>query len=55
MTAEQEAALRAGLADFRLVHLPTAYRMVWTLAPATCAEQILHFMAAHDGIACQKL
>lgn len=55
VTGEQEAALQAGLADFRLVHLPIAYHMVWTLAPASCADHILHFIAAHDGVTCREL
>lgn len=54
VTSEQEAALKAGLADFRLVHLPIAYHMIWTLAPATCADHILHFMALHDGVVCRE-
>src|ERR1035437_204092 len=54
VTSEQEAALKAGLADFCLVHLPIAYHMIWTLAPATCADHILHFMALHDGVVCRE-
>ncbi|WP_158746979.1 alpha/beta fold hydrolase [Acidisphaera sp. L21] len=55
VTGEQEAALRAGLTNFQLVHLSIATHMIWTLAPATCADHILHFMAAHDGVTCREL
>jgi 3-oxoadipate enol-lactonase len=51
-SAEQERMLVENLRDFRIVHLPTRYHMVHHIAPAACATALLHFMAAHDGIAC---
>jgi hypothetical protein len=36
------------------VHVPTAFHSVLTLLPATCATQVLHFAAAHDGTACRE-
>jgi len=45
----QEALLRAGLADFKMVHLPTAYHMVQLLHPAECAGEVLRFCTARDG------
>lgn len=45
----QETMLRKGLADFELIHLPTSFHMVQLLYPKTCAEQVLHFCARHDG------
>jgi 3-oxoadipate enol-lactonase len=54
VTSEQEATLKAGLKNLHLVHLPIAYHMIWTLAPATCADHILHFMALHDGVVCRE-
>ena len=50
-TDEQEATMRARIADLTIVHLPIAFHMVWVLAPATCATAILNFLALHDGIA----
>ncbi len=55
LTNDQEETLRAKVPQVRIVHLPIQYHMVWTLAPATCAEHILHFMALHDGISCREL
>ena len=53
-SAEQEHMLIQNLRDFRLVHLPTRYHMVHHIAPAACAMHFLHFIAAHDGIACHE-
>jgi 3-oxoadipate enol-lactonase len=54
-SAEQEQMLTDKLRDFTLVHLPTRYHMVHHIAPATCAQHLLHFIAQHDGIACHEL
>lgn len=54
LTNEQEETLRARVRDVTIIHIPTSYHMVWTQAPATCAEHILHFMALHDGISCRE-
>ncbi len=51
---EQEAQLAAGIPHMKFVHLPTAFHSVLTLLPATCAGHVLHFAAAHDGIACRE-
>lgn len=53
-SAEQEQMLIQNLRDFRLVHLPTRYHMVHHIAPAACSTHLLHFIAAHDGIACHE-
>ena len=50
--ADQEKMLKDTLRDFRLVHLPTRYHMVHHIAPAACANHVLHFVAQHDGIDC---
>jgi 3-oxoadipate enol-lactonase len=47
----QEDLLRNGLKQFEMVHLPTGFHMVQLLHPATCANHVLRFCAAHDGIA----
>lgn len=53
-SAEQEQMLIDKLRDFHLVHLPTRYHMVHHIAPATCARQLLYFIAQHDGIPCHE-
>jgi 3-oxoadipate enol-lactonase len=53
-SAEQEQMLMDQLRDFRIVHLPTRYHMVHHIAPASCATQLLHFIAQHDGTTCHE-
>ena len=45
----QEALLRDGLADFTMVHLPTAYHMVQLLHPEECTDALRRFCAQHDA------
>lgn len=51
---DQEEYLKANVRNLRVVHMPTRYHMVQTLAPATCAQHILFFAANHDGIPCRE-
>jgi 3-oxoadipate enol-lactonase len=51
---EQEEQLAAGIPQMKFIHVPTAFHSVLTLLPATCAGHVLHFAAAHDGIACRE-
>lgn len=51
---EQEEQLATGIPQMKFVHVPTAFHSVLTLLPATCATQVLHFAAAHDGTACRE-
>jgi 3-oxoadipate enol-lactonase len=44
----QETLLREGLADFKMVHLPTAYHMVQLLYPEECTAELLRFCSRHD-------
>ena len=44
----QENLLREGLANFTMLHLPTAYHMVQLLYPEECTEALLRFCAQHD-------
>lgn len=55
VTADQEAYLHEHVENFRIVHVPTRWHMVQTLAPATCAKHVLYFAANHDGIACHEM
>lgn len=54
-SAEQEAMLLERLPGMTMVHLPTRYHMVHHIAPATCATELLHFVARHDGVACHEV
>jgi 3-oxoadipate enol-lactonase len=53
-SSDQEAALRDNIASVRVTHLGTPYAMLGMLQPRACAEQILTFAAAHDGIVCRE-
>jgi 3-oxoadipate enol-lactonase len=53
-SADQEAALRENIANVRVTHLDTSSAMLGMLRPKACAEQILDFAAAHDGIVCRE-
>ncbi len=53
-SADQETALREHIASVEVVHLDTPYAMLGMLQPRACAEQILNFAAAHDGIGCRE-
>jgi len=53
-SADQEAALREDIANVRVTHLDTSSTMLGMLRPKACAEQILNFAAAHDGIVCRE-
>jgi pimeloyl-ACP methyl ester carboxylesterase len=52
--AEQERQLATGIKKLNLIHLPTKYHAILTLKPALCAQAVLHFAAAHDGIPCHE-
>ncbi len=54
ITSDHEAILLREVANIRIVHLPITYHMVWVLAPAPCADHMLHFMAVHDGTVCRE-
>lgn len=53
-SAEQEQLLTENLARFNLVHLPTRYAMLHHIAPASCADHLLHFISQHDGLSCRE-
>lgn len=53
-SADQEAALRQNIANVRVTHLDTSSAMLGMLRPKACAELILNFAAAHDGIVCRE-
>jgi hypothetical protein len=51
---DQIDILRKGLRSFALVRVPTRYHAIASFEPATCATQVLHFAAQHDGIVCRE-
>lgn len=51
---EQEEQLASGIPQMKFIHVPTPFHSVLTLLPATCADHVLHFAAAHDGTACRE-
>lgn len=53
-TNEQVDTIKAKIRDFRIIHLPTPYHMVWVLYPSVCAKHIGHFIATQEGIACPE-
>jgi 3-oxoadipate enol-lactonase len=53
-TGEQEAQLREGIRNLRIVHLPVQFHSILTLLPAACATHVLHFAAQFDGIPCRE-
>ena len=52
--AGQERTLAENIRNFRVIHLPTAFHKVQLVFAASCATQLLHFIAQHDGIACRE-
>lgn len=53
-TPEQEQILIDNVADLRMVHMPATYHKIQMLFPASCALQLLHFIAQHDGMPCRE-
>jgi 3-oxoadipate enol-lactonase len=46
--------LRARVRNLRLVRMPMKAHSLQIIAPATCATQVLYFIAQHDGIVCRE-
>ena len=51
---EQEALLRKHVQRLSIVHLPSAFHKIQLTHTASCAQQLLHFMAQHDGRPCSE-
>jgi len=51
---EQVELLKSTLPTAKVIRLPTRYHAINTSHPATCALEVLHFAAQHDGIACHE-
>src|ERR1043165_4249051 len=50
----QEQTLKERIASLKIVHVPSRHHTIQNLMPATLAQQVLHFAAQHDGIACRE-
>jgi 3-oxoadipate enol-lactonase len=50
----QVALLRQHLKRYSGIQLDTKYFMFYCVQPRLCAEAVLHFVAAYDGIACSE-
>jgi hypothetical protein len=46
--------LREKLADVRIVRVPSGSHSINFTSPATCAREVLHFIARHDGVPCHE-
>lgn len=46
--------LREKVRDLKLVRIPLRAHSLQIVAPATCALEVLHFIARHDGIVCRE-
>ena len=46
--------LRAKVPHIDIVRIPLKAHSLQIVAPATCADMVLHFIARHDGIACHE-
>jgi 3-oxoadipate enol-lactonase len=51
---EQLELLRTNIPNIRIVDIPSRYHAIQNFQPASCALQLLHFAAQHDGVACHE-
>jgi len=51
----QERTLKERIRSLKIVHVPSRHHTIQNIMPATLAEEVLHFAAQHDGIACREL
>ena len=51
---EHTQLLRDKVRNLRLVRVPLEAHSLQIVAPATCAQEVLYFIAQHDGIVCRE-
>jgi 3-oxoadipate enol-lactonase len=51
----QEEILKERIRSLKIVHVPSRHHTIQNIMPATLAEEVLHFAAQHDGVACREL
>ncbi len=54
VTGFEEEQIRRSIPGIRIVNLPTRFHAIQVLMPATCAIEVLHFAAQHDGVPCRE-
>lgn len=52
---EQERLLRQHIPNIKIVRLPSRHHSIQSLAPASCATHVLHFVSQYNGISCHEL
>ena len=50
----QEQVIRKGIANLKIVHVPSSHHAIMNILPAQLARQVLFFAAQHDGTACEE-
>ncbi len=50
----QEQIIRKGIANLKIVHVPSSRHTIQNIMPATLARQVLYFAAQHDGTSCEE-
>lgn len=51
---EQENLLLSQVPNIKIIHLDSRYHTIQSIAPASCAIQVLYFASQHDGVACHE-
>jgi len=51
---EHTQLLREKVRNLRMVRVPLEAHSLQIVAPATCAQEVLYFIAQHDGIVCRE-
>ena len=49
-----EQTLKDRIRSLKIVHVPSRHHTIQNLMPATLAQEVLHFAAQHDGVACRE-
>jgi 3-oxoadipate enol-lactonase len=51
----QEQVIRQGIANLKIVHVPSSHHTIQNIMPAMLARQVLYFAAQNDGTSCEEL
>ena len=51
----QEQTIRKGIANLKIVHVPSSHHAIQNIMPAMLARQVLYFAAQNDGTSCAEL
>lgn len=50
----QEQVIRQGIANLKIVHVPSGHHTIMNILPAQLARQVLYFAAQNDGTSCEE-